>query len=156
MTDNDGSVREVAGETLASLAKNYVDNKGSPLPITHTIFRICLDALVSNNKNSQAAGGIALSKMSSFMGTLDKETIKHLLRLLVTKHFTSKAHVLNAFASWNVGRQRGNGFLVRGLDGILPTIGALIGSPAQDGGHGVSPCVWRVSKALLAEVFGTW
>jgi hypothetical protein len=134
MTDNDGSVRETSGETLASLAKNYVDNKGSPLPMTHTIFRLCLDALVS--KNSQSAGGIALSKMASYVGPLDKETIKHLLRLLVTDHFTSKAQVLNAFASWNPARQRGAGFLVRGLDGILPTIGALIGTPAQDGGHG--------------------
>ena len=129
-------MREAASETLAAFAKNYVDLKGSAVPRTHTIFRIALDALISNNKDSQAAGGATLAQMASFVGPLDKETTKHLLRLLVTNHFTAKQHVLHAFASWNAARQRGSGFLVRGLEGMLPSIGALVGTAAEDGGHG--------------------
>jgi hypothetical protein len=129
MSDKDASVREAAGETIGVLAKNYVSAKGQALPHPNPILQVALDTIVCQSRDLSAAGGIALSAMSSYVGCLDQETLKHLFKLIATDNFSSKHYVLQACATWDIEKERGGGFVMRGMDTLLPAVGALIGVP---------------------------
>ena len=40
MSDKDGSVRDVAGETVGTLARNYYNTTGKPLPNDHPFLQV--------------------------------------------------------------------------------------------------------------------
>lgn len=127
LADKGGNIRDTASEVTGSLAKNYVDLKGQPLPCTHPIMQIALDAIVAQGRELSTAGGVALACMSSYVGPLDQDMLKHFLKLLCTDNFMSKQHLLQAFATFDPDTQRASGFIIRGLKSIQPAIGALIG-----------------------------
>jgi hypothetical protein len=127
MSDKDGNVRDAAADVAGSLAKNHLEVKGQPLPSAHPILHIALDTIVAQSRDLSTAGGMALSRMASYVGPLDQDVLKHFLRLLGTENFMSKQHVLQAFATFNTETERASGFIMRGLKAIQPCIGALFG-----------------------------
>jgi hypothetical protein len=138
MTDKDGNVREAAADVVAGLAKNYLEVKGQPLPQQHPVLQIAQDTIVAQSQTLSFAGGAALSKMAPFVGPLDHDTLKGFLRLLTMDQFQSKAFVLQALASWDPEKERASGFITRGLAGIQPGLGAVVGMQKTDSKAGES------------------
>ena len=139
MSDKDASVRDTAAETIGVLARNYHGTTGVPVPNHHILLQVALDALVNPNKDMSAAGGQALHLMASYVSSLDQDTLKHFFKLLSTESFPSKHFLLQACASWDPAKERGGGFIMRGLDTLLPAVGALVGSPKTGSKSGVHP-----------------
>ena len=110
--------------------------------------QVALDAIVNPNRNMSAAGGLALQSMSSFVGSLDQDTLKHFFKLLSTENFQSKHFLLQACASWDPAKERGGGFIMRGLDTLLPAIGALVGMPKSASKAGAT--LRNIPRALQA------
>lgn len=78
--DSDGGVREVASEVLGTLAANYHAVKQTPLPITHMLFKVVLDAL--NAKKEQVAAGMAMQRMAPHVGALSNPLLKQFIKLM--------------------------------------------------------------------------
>jgi hypothetical protein len=129
MGDTDHGVRDTAAEVLGMLAANYRIAKQTPLPCSHIIFRVAFDGL--SGKKEQLAAAQALQHMAPHVGDLDNAIVKNLLRLIMLNTFSAKPHILAAFGQWDPDRMWGGGFVTNGKEGILPSIGALIGTPTK-------------------------
>ena len=144
-------MRETAGEAVGAIARNYHAATGTPLPNHHVLLQVALDALVNPNKDMSAAGGLALHLMASYVSSLDQDTLKHFFKLLSTESFPSKQYLLQACASWDPSKERGGGFIMRGLDTLLPAVGALVGSPKSSSKSGAFRIVVAQISCAMRE-----
>lgn len=127
-------MRDTAAEVIAAAAKNYHLVHQAPLPgsSTNGFMKVVLEGMHVQQREVQTAAASALCQMAPHIGPLDPTVSKQLLRLLTSTPFHAKPFLLHAFASATEdGDGTERGFLTQGLDGILPILGSLIGSPAK-------------------------
>lgn len=128
-------MREAAAEVLGTMASNFHAVRQLPLPCSHSLFKVAMDGI--NVKKEQAAASTALAKMAPHIDALDTVIVKQLLKLLSLSSFSSKQHILAAFAHWQQENNRGGGFVTCARDSVLQSIGTLVGS--NDSSRAPSP-----------------
>eukprot|EP00210_Caulerpa_lentillifera_P000557 g538.t1 len=125
-SDRDGSVREVAAETFAFLAKEWSAYSGELISgdSQNLFMKRIFKSLSDPKREVQVSACDAFGMMSHCLAPLQKDLIKDILRFLKNPSFYVKANLLQALASFQGEPQ---GILKSSLVTFKPFVVSLLG-----------------------------